>query len=153
MSQTTVASELPWAGANVRCLAAVNVVAAAVLILASNRSGATASLSHQLHWLDVAVLALMVASVADGMWLAQFRRAVIARRVVAVPDVAPVAASRDGVAAPTDSGRREWLYLPGTTRVHHAGCALIAGKPARQISLESTRARRLELRPCEVCGE
>lgn len=138
----TDAPGLPWTAAQVRVAAACDVVAVLALVVATFAAGGP-SLQDQVLWLDVAVLGLVVAVVANGSLLLVARRAIGRRRLRLLPDVAealaPAARAADGA----------WWWLPGTVRAHVAGCQMIAGKPAQVVSVDRIRADGLQR--CELC--
>jgi hypothetical protein len=105
----TDAPHLPWTAAQVRVVVACDVVAALALVVATSAAGGPA-LGDQVRWLDVAVLGLVLAVVANGTLLLAARRAIGRRRLRLLPDVV-AAASAAGAATAPDS---TWWWLPGT---------------------------------------
>jgi hypothetical protein len=137
--------EAPWTTAQARVVTACDLVAALVVAGAATSARHQGSLQDQITWIDLAVVGLLLAVVANGTLFLVGRRAVGGRRLDVLPDaVAPVTATRP----PTAEGR--WWWLPGTTRAHVAGCQLIAGKAAQEVSADRIRSERLVR--CEVCG-
>jgi hypothetical protein len=111
---------------------------------------------HQLAWLNLSVLGLVVAGAANGMWLARVRRVVTLARGVALPfrPVAPVehaslAGPALGSAGSNGHGPGQLVSGSGMSFYHRATCQMVAGKEAQVASRgEHEQAGR---RPCEVC--
>jgi hypothetical protein len=135
----------PWTTAQARAVGACDLVAALVVATAALLAGGEDALQDQVTWVNLAVLGLLLAMVANGCWLLLARRAVGRRRLELVPDV--VARARPKAATVTTAG---WLWLPGTSRAHVHGCQMILGKPAEEISADGIRSNRLSR--CELCG-
>lgn len=140
---TATSSPTPWTSGQVRVAAGCDAAAALAVAFAAARSG-HASLADDVLWLNVGVLALVLAVVVNGSLLLVARRTIGQRRVRLRPDVVAPATGPERRAAGS------WLWLPGTTRAHRSGCQLIAGKPAEAVSADRIRAEGLAR--CEVCG-
>lgn len=141
---TAPSSPTPWTLPQVRVAAACDVVAALAVALAAVRAG-DGSLSDDVRWLDLAVLALVLAVVVNGSLLLVARKAIGRRRLRLLPDVLVP------IAGPDPASDEAWWWLPGTSRAHRGGCQMIAGKAtAEMIPVERIRAEQLVR--CEVCG-
>ena len=136
--------ERPWTTAQVRVVVAADALAAIVVVVAAMAAQDERSLQDQVTWINVGVLGLLMSVLAHGTLLLVARRAIGLRRLQVLPDAAVAA----GVPPVVSDGR--WWWLPGTTRAHTAGCQMIAGKPAQEIS--PTQIRRRRLTRCELCG-
>ena len=134
----------PWTGAQARVVGACDVVAVLLVVAAWYAARQEDSLQAQVPWLNLAVVGLLVATVANGFLFLLARRAVGQRRLEVLPDV--IARLRP-IVPPTIGPR---LWVAGTTRVHVDGCQMIAGKPAKPIT--DARVRSKGLLPCEICG-
>ncbi len=134
----------PWTTAQVRVVAACDLLAALVVAVAAHGAGQQGSLSGQVTWVDLGVVGLLLAVVANGSLFLAARRAVGRRRLDLLPDVIARVAAR-----PEATPEATWWWLPGTTRAHVEGCQMISGKPAEPISADAVRANRL--RRCEIC--
>lgn len=135
----------PWTSAQARLVGGCNVVAAA-LILLSAAMARDASLRNQVAWLNVAVLAVVLAVVGNGSLFLVGRRAVGRRRLVLVPDVHASIHERSARATADDG----WQWVAGTVRAHRLGCPMTEGKSPRPVSDRDIRAKRLSR--CEICG-
>jgi hypothetical protein len=143
MSSTS--ARVPWTGSQSRAVFGANAIGVLLIVVAEIGSQRTDALMHQIGWLNLAVLGLVVASAADGGLLFFARRAIGRRRLVLVPDIArgiSVDETKDRVMGP-------WVWVQGTQRAHQTGCPLIEGK--RTESVDSEQIRSASLRRCEIC--
>lgn len=100
----------------------------------------TVDLGRAITWLDVSVLALVAAGLANSRWLLQGRRAVAARCRDELPDPAELG-QRPALSTPSQGELR--VAVLGMTRHHRRGCPAVAGKTVREMSVgEHERAGR-----------
>lgn len=130
----------PWTLRECRALAVVHVLALAVIVLSYWKSSGQAHPADQLTWLNLSVVAMLVAGGADAFFFARGHRAA-ARVRRAIFATAPAAGA---VAA-----QAHFVAIEGGRRFHVAGCAFVAGKPlAGAAQSEHEAAGRIA---CEVC--
>jgi vacuolar-type H+-ATPase subunit I/STV1 len=135
---------LPWSPIDALVLWLLLLVGAVLLFLGWWGTSSTARLGHQVVWLNLGALGLLVAGLGVAVWLAAGRRAVGRRRRLLLADV-PVAVEGTGVEGFT----AELVAGPSMTRYHRADCEFVAGKPVtRAPEAIHHRAGR---RPCAVC--
>ena len=110
----------------------------------------TAETATQQRWIDVGVVALLLATVGDVVYLLAGRRSVrtrqrsLALRITRLADAGLLA---DGDAA--ESGTGAVVTAPRMSRYHRGDCLLVRGKAvSRGTVAENERAGR---RPCGVC--
>jgi hypothetical protein len=113
-------------------------------------------LSHpgpQIAWVNVSLLGLLVAGAANGVWLAQGRRAVTLARAAVLPaprrDEGPTRSTAAAATRAADLNVGALVTGPGMTRYHRASCALVAGKAI--IPADSGAHQAAGLDACEVC--
>jgi hypothetical protein len=80
----------PWTTAQARAVALCDVAAALVVLGAALAARGRDSLADQVVWIDVAILGLLLAVVANGMLFLVGRRAIGQRRRRLRPDVREV---------------------------------------------------------------
>lgn len=110
----------------------------------------TAEAATQQKWLDVGVVALLLATVGDVVYLLAGRRSVRGRQRSVALRIARLADS--GLVADdggTDTAAGTVVTAPRMTRYHRGDCLLVRGKAVSRGSVaENVRAGR---RPCGVC--
>ena len=108
----------------------------------------TAKLSTQITWLNVGVAAVVVGGLGNMTWLLQGRRALALRRRAVLAGI-PVAALRTSPPAYPESAPTR-VAVPGATRYHREGCAAVAGKAAKSMTID--KHERAGRRPCGICS-
>lgn len=110
----------------------------------------TAETATQQKWIDVGVVALLLATVGDVVYLLAGRRSVrgrqrsLALRMARLADAGLLVEDGD-----TDSGTGTVVTAARMTRYHRSDCLLVRGKAVSRGSVaENVRAGR---RPCGVC--
>jgi hypothetical protein len=141
----TAAPPTPWTRPQLGLATIAHVIGSAAIVAALVGSRSATTLSDQISWLNLAVFGLVITAATHGIFLMTCRRAVGRRRRRIVPDVVVYPPTSD-VRADAES----WHWTPGTRRAHHAGCALLTGRPAQPVGAADIRARALER--CELCG-
>jgi hypothetical protein len=141
----------PWTPADQMVLVVSTALGAAGLLWCWRLSAGDISWGQRLQWLTLAVVALIVAGVGDGLWLLQGHRAVrrqkqvLLRLIDASAGGTPHGLDAGSVTLDTDRWAGERM-----TRYHRAGCLLVAGKPVTCAPAdEHVRAGRA---PCAICG-
>lgn len=147
---------LPWGRRELGILVALNVLGAALILLAwfwSSGSG-----EPQMAPLHLAVVAMIVAGGTNGGWLMRGRRAIGARRRAWLADltggsVARAAEPTCPVAVPTPVSAEDHVLVvrtEGALRFHRPGCALIVDRPA--LTTSRGAATSLGKISCGACG-
>lgn len=136
----------PWNRQQLRVLAALNAVGLVLLLIAWRGSDGTDALEDQVGWLNLGVLAVVLAAGTDVLWLSRGRSRLITRRRALLADVAPLEA-RTVAVAHSGSG---WVAVPGTVRAHRPGCLLVAGKAVEPLTPDAVAAS--DRRSCEICS-
>jgi hypothetical protein len=138
----------PWSADQLGRVVMGNVVGAGLVLLGSYQS-ATADevVRNRLTWLAVGIAGLVLAGLANGLWMASVRARVRLGRGLVLAEVAQLVPSTE-VGGPATSVDVV-VTAPGMTRYHRPGCELAQGKPTRRLSERQRRAGRL--RACEVC--
>lgn len=130
----------PWTLRECRALAVIHVVALAVIVGSYWKSSGQAHPADQLTWLNLSVVAMLVAGGADALFFARGHRAAArVRRALFVP--APTV----GPAPAPD----RWVAIRGGRRFHRSDCAFVAGKPAADDTRTAHEAAGRVA--CEVC--
>src|SRR5207248_2464163 len=132
-----------WRLANLVVLWVTLAAGATLLALAWWGASATADLSSQVAWINLAVCGLIISGIGITTWLLSGRRAVGARRMLLVPDASP-----STHATPIDE-RGGLVTAAHLTRFHRSNCPMVTGKRTRAASAARHRAAGLE--PCGVC--
>ena len=134
-----------WSPAQLRSVIVADIAAVLLLVGAWAGGHQASTLEHQIVWMNLAVLALVVYALSNGTFLFLGRKRAGARRRVLLHDV-----GFGADATATSNGRDQWVWLPGTRRAHRPGCAFVAGKPV--VVASAARIRAEHLQRCEVCG-
>jgi len=127
------------------------------LVLSWYGAARTTDISAQVRWLNVAVLATVGSGVANAIWLARTKHALVARRrlltasiLSAVPD--PLAFNASDATNAVDAAPPRGdvtVSAPAMTRYHRARCILVEGKVVDPyVPAEEPGDGR---RPCEIC--
>ena len=105
--------------------------------------------SSQLAWMEAAVAAVLVAAIADTLWLMAGHRAVSRRRRGLALRVAAATARIDRIPVAARSTARGVCTAERMTRYHRGDCPLVWGKAVAWSSAEESR--RAGRRPCGIC--
>jgi hypothetical protein len=105
--------------------------------------------SAQLAWMEAAVAAVLVAAIAETLWLTAGHRAVGRRKRGLAWRVAAVTARIDRIPAAARSTAGAVCTAERMTRYHRGDCPLVWGKPVVWSSAEESR--RAGRRPCGIC--
>lgn len=145
MTTGTQALTGPWRTAQVRVVCLAQLLAVAVVLIATAGSSHTASFDVQTRWLTLAVVGLALAVMVSAAWLLLGRRHVVRRRArlsraVAMAFDRPTAEPGAALAP---------VATDQMSHYHRDVCQLVRGKDARPASvIEHHRAQRT---PCAVC--
>jgi hypothetical protein len=140
----------PWSSDHVVRVLVSDGSALVLILVGWWQAAGTGSVRSGVAWLNLCLAGLVVAGVANGLWLLRGRQAVTLARVSVLGHPRPVrVGSRESVYPAEDNGHAVLVAMPGLRRFHRPGCLLVAGKRVRVASrVAHQRARRLA---CEVC--
>jgi hypothetical protein len=107
--------------------------------------------ASQVSWLCLSVTGLLVAGVANGLWFALGRRALLDARLRLRTAAVGRIGRRNAVSAPEGHDRPGDLVATGPrmSRYHRADCVLVRGKELGWIAM--TDPQIAGRTPCEVC--
>ena len=139
----------PWHAGNQLSLAFLSLLGLGGICLSWWMIAGTAETATQQGWLDVGVVALLVAATGDVLYLLNGRRSLRRGQQVLALRLAALA---DGDAA-TDhvlSGSADGVVTaPKMSRYHRTDCLLVRGKTVSRGSVAENRSAGR--RPCGVC--
>jgi hypothetical protein len=137
----------PWIYGDRLAVLTLNVLAVVAVFVCWVGSATEVAFRDSLLWLQGAIVAVVVASVADAVWLLAGMRALRERRralVLQWPAAAPGRVARSREDAPDlVTGER-------MTAFHRPSCLLVRAKEVRQGSRRDFERERLT--PCGMCG-
>lgn len=140
---TPSARTQPWKPGDTPAVLTLNALAAVGVVVCWVGSATEVRFHDTLYWLQGAIVAALVASVANGLWLVAGMRQLRARRRLLIETwpraSATVATTRE----------LEVVTAERMTTYHRPSCLLVAGKALRS----GTRAalERRHKRPCGMC--
>ena len=135
-----LAAPAPWNRPQLRMLGVTNTVAAGLIASAWWGSSGEAELAEQVPWLNLGVLAVVVASGVDLLWLGNGWSGLRTRRRELLADIV-----LSNSPSQTNPRAADLVAVARGRRVHRADCPLVQGKT-------TTASRsRTGLRPGEVC--
>ena len=125
-------------------------VAGLVLIVAGWYGAAEeVSVSHQLPWLNLALVGVVVSTATNGVGLLRGRQRIRRRIRLLRETLANDMGGRLTVAPAAESRDSHLVAAPGMRYFHRPDCPLAVGKPVRkQTRVAHGRANR---EPCRVC--
>ena len=138
----------PWSRGHFVRLAVIVAVGGLACALAWNGTATRSRLEDQTGWVAIGVTGLLVAAVAQLVWLRQGRRAVAAYGAAVQASVASLV--HDRVAAPAQAGSAGGLVAAeGMAHFHRPECPIAAGRPwppePRRVHEAAGRT------PCGIC--
>ena len=141
----------PWHAGNQLSLAFLSVLGLGGIVLSWWMVAGTAQTATQQGWLDLGVVALLVAAAGDALYLLNGRRAVHRGRRALALRMAALASDDAAVAAGVSPESAVGLVVtaPRMTRYHRSDCLLVRGKPVSRGSVAENRLAGR--RPCGVC--
>jgi hypothetical protein len=139
---------VPWRPSDATRLLLVEVTGATAVIGGWLGAADTSDLAHQLGWVTVAVVGLVIASTGNTLWLLAGRRNVGLRLQTALAE--RDARPRGLGSAPAAPTQQSCLVaVPKGSRYHRQDCVLVIGKTTTTRAVEEHLAQGL--RACEVC--
>jgi hypothetical protein len=133
----------PWKPGDTPAVLTLNALAAMGVLVCWIGSATEVRFHDTLYWLQGAIVAALVASVANGLWLVAGMRQLRARRRVLI-ETWPRASSPAAI-----TRELEVVTAERMTTYHRPNCLLVAGKALRtgtRSALERTKKR-----PCGMC--
>jgi hypothetical protein len=135
----------PWRAGQLRVACLAQLLALAVVAVASVGVIHTAGFDEQTDWLNVAIAGVALAAITAGAWLQVGRRRVVARRT----RLATANASVLDRPIARDAATPAPVATPAMSHYHRESCQLVRGKGAAPAPvIEHHRAERT---PCAVC--
>jgi hypothetical protein len=145
----------PWRLADLAIVYVASFVGFALLAVAWWGASGTAKVSHQVPWVSVGAVALIVLGTGNVFWLLLGRRAVEERRRELLAPFAALA-ERDTAAdatevavEPTRTAGPKPVAAPGMGHYHRASCQLVQGKGAKAAT--PAAHQRAGRQPCGMC--
>lgn len=137
---------VPWTFSDARWFFTGTLVATGILVAAWWGASGTGRVGHQVGWVVVAIVGLLVSALSNAWWLASARQAVRQRAGELV-----ARAERMG-SVPTAVGVEESIlvWVPRTRRYHRRSCLLAVGK-AEAVAAPRAVHEKAGRVPCEVC--
>jgi hypothetical protein len=138
----------PWTSDQVTRVLVLNAIGLAVICAGAFETTTDELVRTRLSWLEVSVLGLAIAAVANGLWLLRLRRTLSRARAAVLDPTHRHWLAGPSVAA-TGNGAVALVAGASMTRYHVASCQLVEGRPTTaRPRAEHERAGRS---PCEVC--
>jgi hypothetical protein len=143
----------PWSSDAFTRLLVSNAVGLMMIIAGWYEASGAGAIRAQMGWLNLALAGLVIAGVANGLWLLRGRQAMSLAGAVILSPPQGYSTVRPSTALPTSKSHRNGRgYLVagnGMTRYHRSECVMVAGKEVWQTG--RAQHERAGLRPCEVC--
>ncbi|MGH9138185.1 MAG: hypothetical protein ACRD0G_14250 [Acidimicrobiales bacterium] len=137
----------PWSWTELRRLGTLVGVGLVALAVSWRATSDRVAVDDQILWLNIAVLGVMAAGLANLAFLLRAYRTVRARRVRMLAEHRrPSAAAPDPVAAAT---AEPLVAAPAMTRFHRVGCPFVQGKDVSVAERDHHAAAGR--RPCPWC--
>ncbi len=140
----------PWHAGNQLSLAFLSLLGLGGIVLSWWMVAGSAATATQQSWLDLGVVALLLAATGDALYLLNGRRAVrreqqaLSLRLAALADGD---AAADAASTASDSGLV--VTAPRMSRYHRPDCLLVRGKTVSRGTMAENRGAGR--RPCGVC--
>jgi hypothetical protein len=139
----------PWHAGNSLSVGFLGLLGLGGLALSWWMVGGSAEAATQQRWLDVGVVAVLLATVGDVVYLLAGRRSVRSRQRSVAVRLARLADAGVPVAGAVGTDDGTVVTAARMSRYHRGDCLLVRGKPVSRGSVaENQRAGR---RPCGVC--
>jgi hypothetical protein len=150
-----------WGPSRLTVAAVGNNVGLALIVTAWWTTSGARSIPHQLAWLNIGVVGLILAGVSNLAWLGEGRRVLRRERSSVLAPAVPIAptgssatlvpmktiATRVGSSSPGSA--EQMVSAPGTLRYHRPGCVLVRGKAVTVHT--GAGGSQGPTRACEVC--
>jgi hypothetical protein len=138
----------PWTSAELSRVVVSNAVGLGLIGISWYQVAGQLTTRDQLAWLNVGILGVAIAGVANALWLLRGRRNVGLARVMVLPDVPPRAAASWNNRLAEDLENQP-VASAAMTRYHRPSCPLVDGKTTTAASRrDHERAGKI---PCELC--
>jgi hypothetical protein len=133
----------PWKPGDTPAVLTLNAVAAVGVLVCWIGSATEVRFHDTLYWLQGAIVAALVASVGNGLWLVAGMRQLRARRRVLIETWPRQPAPTASVQEP------DVVTAERMTTYHRPSCLLVAGKALRSGTRSALERR--QKRPCGMC--
>src|SRR4051794_4282881 len=133
----------PWRPGDTPAVLTLNALAAVGVVVCWIGSATELRFHDTLYWLQGAIVAVLIASVANGLWLVAGMRQLRARRRVLIETWPRQASSPAKVREP------EVVTAERMTTYHRPSCLLVAGKALRSGTRSALERRQKQ--PCGMC--
>jgi hypothetical protein len=143
------AGSVPWRVSDVLSVTLVNVIGLVLIVVGWYVSHNTTEPSRHLLATNLAVGGLVIALVANVVWLISGLREVGQLRRHLLDSHAAVAAARSLLTTVAATEDEALVATPAMTRYHRPSCPAVRGKPARAASAKAHAQRGRK--PCGIC--
>jgi hypothetical protein len=135
----------PWTPEQLVRVVTVNLVGSALIFAAWYEASGTTTVSGELAWFNLGILALVLAGGANGLWLVRGRQSIGLARTMMFGE--PV--NEKHATYPHTTSSSIFVASPGAAHYHQQDCALSMGRTV----VTASRDEHLEagLVACEVC--
>lgn len=123
-----------------------NAVGLTVILISAYAIAGLSTVDDQIPYVALALLGLMLAGLANGMWLLQARQRIASTTAQVLAGYRSGRSPLDLSAAGPDSAL---VSMPGLPFLHRTECLMVRGKPATTSSEVEAAARGLGR--CPVC--
>ena len=139
----------PWHAGNQLSLAFLSLLGLGGIVLSWWMVGGTTETATQQGWVDVGVVALLVAATGDALYLLNGRRAVHRGQRALALRLAALADGNAAVDEASPDSAAGVVTAPKMSRYHRSDCLLVRGKTVSRGSVAENRLAGR--RPCGVC--
>jgi hypothetical protein len=138
----------PWTSTELSRVVLANALGLAMIAISWYQVADQLTSRDELAWLNVGIVGVAIAGVANGMWLLRGRRNIGIARVMVLPDVPGRAASAwpNRLAEDLDNAS---VASAEMTRYHRPSCPLVEGKNV--TAAPRRQHERVGRVPCELC--
>jgi hypothetical protein len=143
-----IADMRPWSRLALRRVIVAQGIALVLGVIAWSGANAQDGIRTQIAWLNLAILAAILAGTAQAWWLLMGRRVVTLQRRAALAQRGATERTAVGSSAMPPAGRPSLLQrvaIAGSAWHHDPSCLLVKGKEV--LALGSIAG----LEPCDVC--
>ena len=137
----------PWAPEHHGRLVLGNLVAVVLIVTAWVQMSGTGSVRTQFAWMNLSLVAIVVAGVANGLYLFSGLTTVALAKDQVLQRARHLAPAAQGADEDLGGELTVLVHVPGTTRYHRAGCLTVLGKPVEP----TTGPAGSSLVGCPVC--
>lgn len=148
LQQQSSGSIGPWTPDQLAVVVAANTVGLGLILAGWWVGAGLGSAQHQLAWLNLCAVGLVVGGLANAWWLGLGHRVVSLAQAAVLPY--PSTRGRWRGSAPAVAVPDELVVGAHMTRYHRPSCCLVSGKPVQ--GARRAEHERNGLVACEVCA-